>query len=237
MTAPQTVACTLRLAAAKAEGLALRVDAGELKVSGPREARMSFLSGLRTHKAEILTLLSRPAARRWLLRHPSSEVASHSFTSPATLAEVLDWYPGAEVEPAEEVLAETAPPLSPTRVAAVIAWLDAVTEDDPDTWTEYLAAVGADSDPWPAYLPSPNPPAPVAPHREAERSEEESARTRGSRSACPHRIPDPVNPPGGLGICKVEASASRQPGSLWPTGEIVCREWHPINPIETSETG
>lgn len=39
---------------------------------------------------------------RWLIWHRDGSVASHSFSPPATLAEVESWYPGAAAEPEPE---------------------------------------------------------------------------------------------------------------------------------------
>ena len=40
---------------------------------------------------------------------------------------------------------------------------------------------------------------------------------------CGHYVPNPRGF-GGLGRCLTSAPASKRPGSLWPRGEIVCRE-------------
>ena len=40
--------------------------------------------------------------RRWLIRHRDGSVASHSFSPPASRAEVTSWYPGAECEPEQQ---------------------------------------------------------------------------------------------------------------------------------------
>ena len=42
---------------------------------------------------------------RWLIRHRDGSVASHSFSPPASRAEVQCWYPGAALEPEPERLA------------------------------------------------------------------------------------------------------------------------------------
>ncbi len=48
--------------------------------------------------------------RRWLIRHAGGEVASHSFTPPATLPEVRAWYPAAlAIEAEEDAPKEPAP--------------------------------------------------------------------------------------------------------------------------------
>lgn len=48
--------------------------------------------------------------RAWLIRHAGGEVASHSFTPPATLPEVRAWYPAAlSIEPEEDAPKEPAP--------------------------------------------------------------------------------------------------------------------------------
>jgi hypothetical protein len=44
-------------------------------------------------------------------------------------------------------------------------------------------------------------------------------------AACRNWAPNPINPRGGLGRCLADAPASRRAGSLWPTGEIRCRDW------------
>jgi hypothetical protein len=40
--------------------------------------------------------------RLWLIRHPDGSVRSHSFTPPASRAEVEAWYPGALAEPEDD---------------------------------------------------------------------------------------------------------------------------------------
>ncbi len=40
--------------------------------------------------------------RRWLIWHRDGSVASHSFSPPASRAEVESWYPGAEFEPEQQ---------------------------------------------------------------------------------------------------------------------------------------
>ncbi len=40
--------------------------------------------------------------RLWLIQHPDGGWVSHSFTPPASLAEVRSWYPLADIEPEEE---------------------------------------------------------------------------------------------------------------------------------------
>ncbi len=44
-----------------------------------------------------------------------------------------------------------------------------------------------------------------------------------SCASCGHYVPNPRGF-GGLGRCLTSAPASKRPGSLWPRGEIVCRE-------------
>ncbi len=40
--------------------------------------------------------------RLWLIHHPDTGWVSHSFTPPASLAEVRGWYPEATIEPEDE---------------------------------------------------------------------------------------------------------------------------------------
>lgn len=51
--------------------------------------------------------------------------------------------------------------------------------------------------------------------------------TEVSCSTCHHWRPDRINPMGGLGRCLVKSPASRRPGSLWPSGTILCQEHEP----------
>jgi hypothetical protein len=39
---------------------------------------------------------------------------------------------------------------------------------------------------------------------------------------CAHFQRDPINPPGGMGRCLINAPESRRPGTLWPTGAVEC---------------
>ncbi len=59
----------------------------------------------RWNPSEALTLgLASPASphRRWRIWHRDGSVASHSFTPPASRAEVESWYPGAALVPEPE---------------------------------------------------------------------------------------------------------------------------------------
>jgi hypothetical protein len=46
---------------------------------------------------------------RWLIRHLDGSVASHSFSPPASRAEVASWYPGAVFEPEPDTEANGPP--------------------------------------------------------------------------------------------------------------------------------
>jgi len=83
-------------------GVRLDLRDGALR-AGPSAALTPGLRWLiAEHKPALLELLSRPdpAPRRlWLVTHPDGRRVSHSFTPPATRAEVEAWYPGASAEP------------------------------------------------------------------------------------------------------------------------------------------
>lgn len=42
---------------------------------------------------------------------------------------------------------------------------------------------------------------------------------------CAHFQRDPINPPGGMGQCLIDAPESRRPGTLWPTGAVECKSF------------
>lgn len=87
------------LTATEAAGLSLALDAtGALRVRGPTGGLAEWTPALREHKAALVELLT--PRRLWLIRHAGGEVASHSFTPPATLPAVRELYPDAlAIEP------------------------------------------------------------------------------------------------------------------------------------------
>lgn len=87
------------LTATEAAGLSLTLDAtGALRVRGPTGGLAEWTPALREHKAALVELLT--PRRLWLIRHAGGEVASHSFTPPATLPAVRELYPDAlAIEP------------------------------------------------------------------------------------------------------------------------------------------
>lgn len=109
-----------------AAGVRLEVQGDALHAS-PREALTDETRALiRSNKPALLEILSGTApspagdqapdtatSYRYLIHHPDGTLASHSFTPPATMAEVRGWYPGAlsiEVEPAPELAAASLEP-------------------------------------------------------------------------------------------------------------------------------
>ena len=105
-----------------AAGIRLEARDGTL-TAGPREALTDELRALiREHKAALLVELDQSIPRRsWLIRHADGAVASHTFSPDATLAQVREWYPGAEialeaaespVQPATGNAPAQSPPLS-----------------------------------------------------------------------------------------------------------------------------
>ena len=87
-----------------AAGIRLEVRAGALLATPKESLTDDARSLIRANKPALLELLSRSTAdaapgRLWLIRHPDGSVRSHSFTPPATRAEVEVWYPGAVAEP------------------------------------------------------------------------------------------------------------------------------------------
>jgi hypothetical protein len=82
------------LTATEAAGLSLALDAtGALRVRGPSEGLVIWTPAIREAKAALVVLLT--PRRLWLISHAGGEVASHSFTPPATEGEVRRWYPQA----------------------------------------------------------------------------------------------------------------------------------------------
>jgi hypothetical protein len=51
----------------------------------------------------IVATVEDRSMRCWLIHHTDGTVASHSFCPPVTRVEVCGWYPGATVEPEEDV--------------------------------------------------------------------------------------------------------------------------------------
>jgi len=86
---------------------------GNLTLEGPPDAVAVLMREVRANKADLLKILSAPAAdtaprRLWVVTHPDGSPRSHSFCPAATLAEVRSWYPtAASIEP------EHAPELAP----------------------------------------------------------------------------------------------------------------------------
>ena len=100
------------LSTLSAHGVRLEIRDGTL-TAGPREALTPEVRELiRAHKPELIAALSaasdpepEPAHRLWLILHAPGDLRSHSFSPPATAAEIRRWYPDAlliEPEPDPE---------------------------------------------------------------------------------------------------------------------------------------
>lgn len=96
------------LLGARQDGLSVRLDRGALKVEGATEALARWVPQLRAVKPDLLRLLGAPdpdspPRRLYLIRAADGSLTSHSFTPPATLAEVAGWYPTAtSIEPEDD---------------------------------------------------------------------------------------------------------------------------------------
>ena len=182
-----------------AHGLTLAAEEGTLLVS-PRELISDDLRArIRESKADLLALLAGNVAP----------------------------------EPAPAPVPEPGPTPAPTPVAPHRCWLVTladggyleITSTAPCTEEEikqgHPEAVAIEPDPpeeRPAWLLAltapPNP--------------DDTTMALVSCSACRHWTPNWLNPDGGLGRCLMGADASRRPGSLWPSGTILCPEHEPV---------
>lgn len=218
-----------------AAGVKVRMDEqGTLKASGDQAALDRWLPEIRTHKAEILALLAandpEPVInyRLFVITRPTSEAFTVSRNPPCTLAEIQGDYPGCTV--ALEPALPPAAALEGESLAIAYAVLRAWGEDDTESCMEWLDSLARD----PVLLeqmeeqavalgvarwedaPTPAPTAPA-----------EIPRQMAVCARCAHWTPDRINPQGGLGHCRIEATASRRAGSLWPwqDAEVACLEF------------
>lgn len=85
-----------------AGGFGIRLDGERLVVHPASDLTDSLRAMIREHKPALVGYLRQmqdpandpaPPRRLWLIRHQDGRLVSHSFTPPATLAEVRAWYP------------------------------------------------------------------------------------------------------------------------------------------------
>jgi hypothetical protein len=219
------------------DGLSLSVTDGDrIAVDGPRDALDKWLPEIRAHKAALIACLTTAAndepARHhsWLVTLPTGERHSSMFCPPLSLAEVQARDPGALVE--REPDPAPAPPLSPSALEVVYAWLRHVGETDLKAGQEFIESVARD----PGQLRACFEDAvrlgladrPTAETDQATDIEDASikATAKATCSRCTHWTPNPVNAAGGIGRCAIEAPASKRVGSLWPgEGVIHCTQY------------
>lgn len=96
---------------ATAEGLTLALANDQISVQGPRRLLARWAPELRQYRDALLAYLRAAndttaevdsPRRLWLIHHPDTGWVSHSFTPPATEAEVRAWYPETTIEPEDE---------------------------------------------------------------------------------------------------------------------------------------
>lgn len=94
------------IAALADDGITLEVDSsGRLLARPAGRLSADHRNLIRAYRPALVALLAPdqdreqdPPRRLWYIRHADGSRASHSFTPPATRAEVCAWYPGAVVE-------------------------------------------------------------------------------------------------------------------------------------------
>jgi hypothetical protein len=88
-------------------GITLRVDGSRLIASPADRITTAHRDLIRAYRPALVAILTSapppadtdPPRRLWFVRHPAGALYSHSFTPPASRAEVSAWYPGAYIEP------------------------------------------------------------------------------------------------------------------------------------------
>ncbi|MEY6434209.1 hypothetical protein ABC977_17570 [Thioalkalicoccus limnaeus] len=149
--------------------------------------------------------------RLWLVTLPSGERISVSYTPPASLAEVRGLWPDAQaIEPGAEPLPDGT--LAAGDEALVRGWLAQIGEHDEATTAEVLARAASDPEALAFYLER----AAAAGIEAQPETAQKPARQAAVCATCAHFERDSTNPTGGLGGCRIDAPASRKPGSCWP---------------------
>jgi hypothetical protein len=219
------------------QGFALSVEGERLIVSPSSRLNETVRAEIRTHKAELLTLLlaandPEPAktSRLYLVTQLDGAQFSLSRHPPATLAEIERDYPGARIEPMPDLPPAAA--LEGENLKIAYSLLRAWGEDDQATGEQWLDGLARD----PAMLeqmheqavalglarwedvPTPAP---------APSAQPETPRPTAICARCRHFERDPINPSGGFGKCLISAPASRKAGSCWPwpDAELHCRQF------------
>ncbi len=79
-----------------AGGFGLRLEGDRLIIHPADTLTDDLRTLIRDHKEALVGYLSRSQAHRlWLIHHADGRLISHSFTPPATEAQVRSWYPNA----------------------------------------------------------------------------------------------------------------------------------------------
>ena len=124
--------------------LALAPAGTNIQVTSDGATVNRWLPVIRERKAEIMKALnhadsnSATASRWWLIHYPNRDPLEVATCPPASLAEIMQVFPGSNARPCQRAPAVPAPAMTASEEAIVLHWLHAIGEQDAETIAEVL---------------------------------------------------------------------------------------------------